>query len=92
VLSSWIAEARKWAPGLKVLRFHGPLKERDRLKRIAMSEIDMFGNLTYKQKVKLRTRQTTTGKPVISLDSESEGEEEDLGKNADWTVSKYHEG
>lgn len=23
VLSSWMAEARKWAPGLKVLRFHG---------------------------------------------------------------------
>jgi SWI/SNF-related matrix-associated actin-dependent regulator of chromatin subfamily A member 5 len=76
-----MAEARKWAPGLKVLRFHGPVKERDRLKRIAVGEIDMFGNLTSKQKVKLRTRQTATSKPIISLDSESEGEEEDHGKN-----------
>jgi SWI/SNF-related matrix-associated actin-dependent regulator of chromatin subfamily A member 5 len=80
-----MAEARRWAPELKVLRFHGPVKERDRLKRIAAGEIDMFGNLTSKQKVKLRTRRTAAGKPVISLDSESEGEEEEFGKEEDRT-------
>jgi len=26
VLSSWMAEAKKWTPGLKVVRFHGPMK------------------------------------------------------------------
>jgi SWI/SNF-related matrix-associated actin-dependent regulator of chromatin subfamily A member 5 len=76
VLSSWMAEARKWAPGLKVLRFHGPVKERDRLKKIAAGEIDMFGNLTSKQKAKLKTRRTAAGKQIISLDSDSEPEEE----------------
>jgi SWI/SNF-related matrix-associated actin-dependent regulator of chromatin subfamily A member 5 len=76
VLSSWMAEARKWAPGLKVLRFHGPVKERDRLKKIAAGEIDIFGNLTSKQKAKLKTRRTAAGKQIISLDSDSEPEEE----------------
>lgn len=33
VLSSWINEARKWVPGLKVVRFHGPKAERERLKQ-----------------------------------------------------------
>lgn len=36
VLSSWIAESRRWTPDLKVLRFHGSVHERDRLKRVAM--------------------------------------------------------
>lgn len=26
VLSSWMTEAAKWTPGLKVVRFHGPVK------------------------------------------------------------------
>ena len=50
----WMAEAKKWAPGLKTLRFHGPVKERSRLKRIAVGEIDMMGNPTVKQKNKLK--------------------------------------
>ncbi|TKA33633.1 hypothetical protein B0A50_00469 [Salinomyces thailandicus] len=33
VLSSWISEARKWVPDLKVVRFHGPKAERERLKK-----------------------------------------------------------
>lgn len=32
VLSSWIGEAKKWVPGFKVVRFHGPKTERDRFK------------------------------------------------------------
>lgn len=81
VLSSWMAESKKWTPGLKVLRFHGPVKERDRLKKVAAGEIDMYGNLTSKQKAKLKSRHTVSGKPIISLDSEDEDEDEDeLGK------------
>lgn len=87
VLSSWMAEARKWAPGLKVLRFHGPVKERDRLKRIAAGEIDMFGNMTVKQKSKLKARHTASGKPLISLDSDSDEAEEEVG--VDLVVTTY---
>lgn len=31
VLSSWMNEAKKWTPGLNVVRFHGPKTERQRL-------------------------------------------------------------
>ncbi|KAL7275407.1 hypothetical protein RUND412_001645 [Rhizina undulata] len=37
VVSSWVAECKKWTPHLRVLRFHGPQAERDRLKRAAES-------------------------------------------------------
>src|SRR5438046_7512780 len=43
VLSSWMAETKKWAPGLRVLRFHGPAKERARMKRIAIGELKFHG-------------------------------------------------
>jgi len=32
VLTSWINEAKRWVPGLNVVRFHGPKSERERLK------------------------------------------------------------
>lgn len=35
VVSSWAAECVKWTPHLKLLRFHGPVDERNRLKRVA---------------------------------------------------------
>lgn len=72
VLSSWIAEARRWAPELKVLRFHGPAHERDRMKRVATGEIDMFGHETKRNKVKRNERKTKAGKPIIDLDEELE--------------------
>ncbi|KAI4114708.1 MAG: hypothetical protein LQ345_004563 [Seirophora villosa] len=72
VLSSWIAEARRWAPGLKVLRFHGPAHERERMKRVAMGEIDMFGHETKRNKVKKNDQKTKAGKPIIDLDEELE--------------------
>lgn len=72
VLSSWMAEARRWAPGLKVLRFHGPAHERDRMKRIAVGDVDMFGNETKRHKVKKNDRMTKAGKQVIDLDDEPE--------------------
>lgn len=82
-----MAETKRWAPDLKVLRFHGPVKERDRLKKIALGEIDVYGNITGKQKAKLKTRKTTSGKPVISLDSDSDDTDEDIG--VDVVVTTY---
>ncbi|KAL9597302.1 MAG: hypothetical protein Q9219_005226 [cf. Caloplaca sp. 3 TL-2023] len=76
VLNSWIIEGRKWAPGLKVLRFHGPVHERDRMKRIVMGEIDMYGHETKRNKVRRNDRMIKAGKVVIDLDAESETENE----------------
>lgn len=78
VLSSWMAESRKWTPKLKVIRFHGPIKERTRLKKIVVGEIDVFGNLTAQAKTKLKARSNGTGNKgnAISLDTDSEDEVE----------------
>ncbi|KAL8657488.1 MAG: hypothetical protein Q9226_001864 [Calogaya cf. arnoldii] len=76
VLSSWMNEARKWAPGLKVLRFHGPVHERDRLKRIATGEIDTYGYETKRHKIKKQVRKTKAGSTFIDLGSASETENE----------------
>ena len=46
VLNGWVNEARKWTPGLKVLRFHGPVNERLRLKQEAVGRQDHFGKKT----------------------------------------------
>ena len=75
VLSSWISEARRWTPGLKVLRFHGPVHERNRLKRVATGEEDMYGNDTQQAKVKKNKRLAAKGKEVINLDMESDPEQ-----------------
>lgn len=60
VLSSWMAESRRWTPNLKVLRFHGSVHERDRLKRIAKGDIDNFGNETRGARKKKNDRRTGT--------------------------------
>ncbi|KAH8594504.1 SNF2 family N-terminal domain-containing protein [Bisporella sp. PMI_857] len=86
VLSSWMSEARKWAPGLKVVRFHGPVKERNRLKKIVVGELDIHGNLTAQAKSKIKSRRNGQGKPVISLDTDSE-DEVDVG--VDLVVTTY---
>ena len=75
VLSSWMAESRRWTPGLKVLRFHGPTTERDRLKRVASGEEDMHGGATRHALQKKNQRLAAAGKHVISLDSDSEVED-----------------
>ena len=87
VLSSWIAEARKWTPGLKVLRFHGPIHERNRLKKVATGEEDMYGNTTRQARKKRNDRRTATGKPIIDLDSESEDVPDEVG--VDLVVTTY---
>ncbi|KAL8996856.1 MAG: hypothetical protein Q9169_003758 [Polycauliona sp. 2 TL-2023] len=76
VLSSWMAESRKWAPGIKILRYHGPVHERDRLKRIATGEIDIYGQETKRHKEKRKIRMNKQGKPMIDLDSASDTENE----------------
>ena len=87
VLSSWMAESRRWTPGLKVLRFHGSVHERDRLKKIAMGTIDNFGNETKGSRKKKNDRRTATGKPIINLDSETEDAQDERG--VDLIVTTY---
>lgn len=49
VLDSWIKEAAKWTPDLKVIRYHGPKSERNRLKQEVLGLIDRFGSRTGKR-------------------------------------------
>lgn len=86
VLSSWIAEARKWTPKLKVIRFHGPDRERIRLKKVVAGDIDLRGNVTAQAKSKHKTRRRAAGKVVINLDTDSE-DEADVG--VDLVVTTY---
>ncbi|KAI9787239.1 MAG: hypothetical protein M1839_003477 [Geoglossum umbratile] len=72
VLSSWMTEARKWTPDLKVLRFHGPVGERNRLKKVAAGEQDMQGNDTHPLGGKRKERRKKSGRPVVTLDLDSE--------------------
>lgn len=41
ILNSWVSEARRWVPRLRVLRFHGASTERARLKRFVIGIEDM---------------------------------------------------
>lgn len=86
VLSSWMAEARRWTPNLKVLGFHGPMQERDRLKRIADGQEDYYGNKLGRPVKK--TKMNGLGKPVISLVSDSEDETQS-GRTFDVIVTTY---
>ena len=86
VLSSWMAESRRWTPELKVLRFHGPEQERNRLKKVAAGEEDMYGNSTRKALRKKNRRLTAAGKEIIDLESD-EDTEHSLG--VDLVVTTY---
>ncbi len=87
VLSSWMAESRKWTPTLKVLRFHGSTQERDRLKKIATGEIDVYGNQTITSRKRKNDRRTATGKPIVDLDSDLEDATDERG--VDLIVTTY---
>ena len=50
VLNTWVTECKKWAPELKIVRFHGVRSERDRVKKIATGELDFYGNETLRHK------------------------------------------
>jgi SWI/SNF-related matrix-associated actin-dependent regulator of chromatin subfamily A member 5 len=56
VLNSWVTEAQRWVPELKVLRFHGAASERDRLKRVASGMEDLKGNETLQSKNRKASR------------------------------------
>ena len=86
VLSSWMAECRKWTPGLKVIRFHGPEAERNRLKKVAVGEEDMHGNSTRSAFMKRNKRLAAAGKKVINLDS---NDELDDSPGVDLVVTTY---
>lgn len=87
VLSSWMAEARRWTPGLKVLRFHGPMHERDRLKKVATGDEDMYGNRTKYACQKMNNRRVAAGKPAVNLDTDSNGAVEERG--VDLIITTY---
>lgn len=86
VLSSWMAECRRWTPGLKVLRFHGPQTERNRLKKVALGEEDMYGNDTRSAMTRKNRRLIVAGRNVTSL-----GSDDDLDDSAgvDLVVTTY---
>jgi len=86
VLSSWMAEARRWTPDLKVLRFHGPVRERERLKRIATGEEDMYGNQTKQARQKVNNRRVAQGKEIIDLDEDEPAVD---NRNVDVVVTTY---
>ncbi|EOD46208.1 putative iswi chromatin-remodeling complex atpase isw2 protein [Neofusicoccum parvum UCRNP2] len=72
VVNSWVTEARRWTPKLKVLRFHGPKSERDSLKKVATGQHDRYGNETMRSKKRTGDRRRASNKIVISLDSDDE--------------------
>ncbi|KAK3677928.1 hypothetical protein LTR78_002023 [Recurvomyces mirabilis] len=45
VLSSWMTEARRWVPDLKAIRFHGPVGEREKLKKQLLLQSNGSSNL-----------------------------------------------
>jgi SWI/SNF-related matrix-associated actin-dependent regulator of chromatin subfamily A member 5 len=71
VLNSWVTEAQKWVPGLKVMRFHGATNERVRLKRVAAGFEDMKGNETTRAKDRKASRKA--GHKVSKLPAGDEG-------------------
>ena len=81
-----MAEAKKWTPNLKVIRFHGPVAERTRLKKVVVGEMDYYGNLTSQARKKKKKQQRgSSGRQPISLDSEDD--DDDVG--VDLVVTTY---
>ncbi|KAL1798541.1 hypothetical protein ACET3X_002578 [Alternaria dauci] len=71
VLNSWVTEAQKWVPQLKVMRFHGAVTERTRLKRVAAGLEDMKGNETSRARDKKASRKA--GRKASKLSSSNHG-------------------
>jgi SWI/SNF-related matrix-associated actin-dependent regulator of chromatin subfamily A member 5 len=68
VLRSWVSEAERWVPRLKVLQFHGPVSERDRLKRVAQGMEDKHGNETRQSKDRKASRKAGLGASKLRTD------------------------
>ncbi|KAI4938369.1 hypothetical protein J4E85_000809 [Alternaria conjuncta] len=67
VLNSWVTEAQRWVPQLKVMRFHGAVTERTRLKRVIAGMEDMKGNETSRAKDRKASRKA--GRKAAKLTS-----------------------
>jgi SWI/SNF-related matrix-associated actin-dependent regulator of chromatin subfamily A member 5 len=61
VLDSWVNEAKKWVPQLRVLRFHGTAHEREHLKKVALGMEDARGNETAHSKNRKASRKAGIG-------------------------------
>jgi SWI/SNF-related matrix-associated actin-dependent regulator of chromatin subfamily A member 5 len=70
VLNSWVTEAQKWVPQLKVMRFHGAVTERTRLKRVIAGMEDMKGNETSRAKDRKASRKA--GRKASKLTSKDQ--------------------
>jgi SNF2 family DNA or RNA helicase len=71
VLNSWVSEAQRWVPQLNVLRFHGTVNERDRLKRVVLGMEDMQGNETTQSRDRKASRKA--GIAVSRVPAEKQG-------------------
>lgn len=89
VLSSWMTEARRWTPDLKVLRFHGPMAERNHLKKVAEGLEDHHGNRFERPAKKRKIDQTSAGNVVISLDTDPSDNERQTPTRFDVVVTTY---
>ena len=73
VLSSWLIEARRWTPNLKVIRFHGTAKERARLKK-KVGHVQARSGKTSSQPKWPIEMTSPKGIPIVKLDADSENE------------------
>lgn len=72
VLNSWVTEAQKWVPELKILRFHGTANQRDRLKKVALGMADQFGNETLQSRNRKASRKAGLKVSKLPTDASSE--------------------
>ncbi|KAF2083593.1 hypothetical protein K490DRAFT_51221, partial [Saccharata proteae CBS 121410] len=75
VLQSWVNEAERWTPNLKVLRFHGPQVLREELKKVALGKQDKYGAETLRSKKQKNNRRRAAKKDdLYTIESDDEDE------------------
>ena len=87
VLGSWLIEARRWTPDLKVVRFHGTANERARLKKELGKVRARAGKPSGQPKWPIEMT-SPKGIPTLHLDADSEDESE-LPATVDVVVTTY---
>ena len=73
VLNGWIAELKKWAPHLEVLKYHGPSNERLRLRKAALNprrllSLDFLRPLPYANGPSSATIHSSAGEKHCGID------------------------
>ena len=92
VLNTWVTECKKWAPELKIVRFHGVKSERDRVKKIATGELDFYGNETLRHKRSRKKRRRAKKDDYDSEDSETDDSDvEESEAQVDIIVTTYEQ-